>query len=80
MKTSDISVLIQGSIDDILTDKCIKSVKKFLPDSEIIISTWKDQKTSLELSQYQGEVEVLYLKDPGKLNINYLDNVNRQVF
>ena len=54
MKTSDISVLIQGSIDDILTDKCIKSVKKFLPDSEIIISTWKDQKTSLELSQYKG--------------------------
>ncbi len=41
--SSEISVVIQGAISEV-TIKTIKSIRKILPDSEIIISTWKGSK------------------------------------
>lgn len=40
--TKDISVVVQGPIDEELTILCLNSVRKYLPDSEIILSTWKN--------------------------------------
>lgn len=39
--TKDISVVIQGAIDKVNTPLCISSIRKYLPESTIILSTWK---------------------------------------
>ena len=39
--TKDISVVVQGAIDKDNTPKCLRSIREHLPDSEIILSTWK---------------------------------------
>ena len=36
----DISVVVQGAIDKEWTPLCLKSIRKYLPESEIILSTW----------------------------------------
>lgn len=38
---NDISIILQGSIIKTETLKCLKSIRKFLPDSEVILSTWQ---------------------------------------
>lgn len=43
MKSNDITVVVQGAIDRKLTPKCLKSIRKHLPDAEIILSTWEKQ-------------------------------------
>ena len=43
MITSEqISVIIQGAYNPEITPKTIKSIKKLLPDSQIIFSTWEN--------------------------------------
>ncbi|TXJ44182.1 hypothetical protein EPJ70_08075 [Brachyspira aalborgi] len=39
--TKDISVVVQGAIDKGYTPLCLKSIRKYLPESEIILSTWE---------------------------------------
>ena len=39
--TKDISVVVQGAIDKGYTPLCLKSIIKYLPESEIILSTWE---------------------------------------
>ena len=39
--TNDISVVVQGAIDQINTPKCLRSIRKRLPGAEIILSTWE---------------------------------------
>lgn len=40
INSQDISVVVQGPIEKTLTRKCLNSIKKYLPESEIILSTW----------------------------------------
>ncbi|MEI0799641.1 WavE lipopolysaccharide synthesis family protein, partial [Brachyspira intermedia] len=77
--TKDISVVVQGAIDEKYTPDCLKSIRKYLPDSEIILSTW-------EGSNINGlDYDILILnKDPGyiynsksKKSIKF--NLNRQI-
>lgn len=44
--SKDISVVVQGAIDNKITPLCLKSIRKYLPNSEIILSTWKDSNIS----------------------------------
>ena len=78
--TKDISVVVQGAIDKEYTADCLKSVRKHLPGSEIILSTW-------EGSDIEGlDYDILVLnKDPGandlirKYITSHINNINRQV-
>ncbi|MDD3013272.1 MAG: WavE lipopolysaccharide synthesis family protein [Candidatus Gastranaerophilales bacterium] len=86
IKADQISVVIQGPIVDDpiiedrkkLTYRCIKNVRKFLPEAEIILSTWKGSK--LDGLEYDIVVEN---NDPGTYYRNdffkVLNNVNRQI-
>ena len=44
MKSNDITVVVQGAIDRKLTPKCLKSIRKHLPDAEIILQHGKTVK------------------------------------
>lgn len=76
--TKDISVVVQGAIDKEYTKKCLKSIRKYLPGSEIILSTW-------EGSNIDGlDYDILALnKDPGgkifDFTKNVVNNTNRQL-
>lgn len=76
--TKDISVVVQGAIDNESTHLVIKSIRKYLPDSEIILSTW-------EGSNINGlDYDILVLnKDPGASLCAPLEkrfnNLNRQI-
>lgn len=41
----DISVVVQGAVNDEYTPKTLESIRKFLPGAVIILSTWKDCNT-----------------------------------
>lgn len=79
--TKDISVVVQGAIDKKITPKCLKSIRNFLPDAEIILSTWEN--SNVEELDYDVLVSS---KDPGNDGIQaysiektYLCNLNRQL-
>ena len=76
IKTSDISVVVQGAVDPINTVKCLKSIRKNLPDAEIILSTWKG--TDVSGLDYD---EVILNDDPGYFNMSPCEknNVKRQI-
>lgn len=72
MDDKDIDVVVQGITDE-NTSKCISSIKKYLPNSRIILSTWRDCSTD-----YQHD-ELVVSKDPGYISQNHLANTNRQI-
>lgn len=78
VNSKDISVIIQGEIHKEYTVKCIKSIRHYLPESEIILSTWEN-------SQYDElDYDRLVLsKDPGNViqnkNSGISNNLNRQL-
>ena len=41
--SKDISIVIQGKNEKIKTAKCINSIRKYLPGSTIIFSTYKNE-------------------------------------
>ena len=70
-----ISVVIQGPLFRTLSPErnifaCIASVKKHLPDAEIIVSTWKHE----DISQVYAD-QIIVLDDPGCL----LDDAGNQI-
>lgn len=83
----DISVIIQGKIhglpgqsyDQRLTLQCIINVRRFIPEAEVILSTWEGSDTSdlpydkLVLSPDPGGTPY-WLSDP-----SFLNNNNRQI-
>jgi len=84
--SSEISVVVQGPIhgnletDPILqyTKNCIESIRRLLPKSEIIVSTWVGEEvTDLDFDT------VLFNSDPGAevfhKRLNIYNNVNRQI-
>jgi hypothetical protein len=80
IKSEDISIIVQGAINKKETSKCLKSIRKFLPNAEIILSTW-------EGSDVVGlDYDKLVLsKDPGTVLIEEIkykkvyNNMNRQL-
>lgn len=42
----DITVVLQGPIDERYTHIAVESVRRFLPGAQIVISTWKGEKTA----------------------------------
>lgn len=61
--TADISVVVQGPVDNKFLPKLLKSIERYLPDSEIIISTWNGSEEVIE--KLNKKMTVLYNEDPG---------------
>lgn len=82
INSNDISVIVQGAINKELTPKCLRNIRKYLPDAEIILSTW-------EGSNVTGlNYDILVLnKDPGGYKHDFavynetrsMNNFNRQL-
>lgn len=80
--TKDISVVIQGKIDKNLSFNFLKSIKKVLPKSEIILSTWEG--TCTEGLEYD---KLVLNQDPGGIKHDFtiynkprsINNFNRQL-
>ena len=76
--SSDISVVVQGAINDSLTPICLESIRKYLPKAEIILSTWKD--SNINGLDFDILVEN---EDPGAVKLDIVNNVtnnqNRQL-
>ena len=78
MKNRELSVIVQGKIENDLTCKCLQSIRKYLPDAEIILSTWENS----DLIHIKGLYNILVLnKDPGAVIFddkeNKQNNLNR---
>lgn len=77
IKSKDVSVVVQGPAEKGIINKCIKSIRKQLPFSEIILSTWEG--SDVKNLDYN---KLVLNKDPGNfpLTLNGLNNnVNRQI-
>lgn len=77
INSKDISFVVQGAIDKIITPKCLKSIRKNFPECTIILSTWKNSITK-ELD-YD---ELVINDDPGAVICDYHsipNNINRQI-
>lgn len=79
INSNEISVIVQGKTDN-YTKECLKSVRKYLPKAEIILSTWYED----ELSDIEGLYDILVLnKDPkaAKMDVDkkFDYNLNRQL-
>ena len=82
ISSKDISVVVQGAVDYKNTPKCLASIRKWLPDSEIILSTWEN-------SDVEGlDYDILVLnQDPGGYKHDFaiynaprsMNNFNRQL-
>jgi hypothetical protein len=85
--SNDYSVVIQGRVfgkpgdvsSEQLTMHCITSVRKHLPDCEIILSTWEGTDVS-----HLNFDKIVFSHDPGgvpftDLHPNFLNNNNRQI-
>lgn len=78
ISSQQVSVVIQGNIEEKLTYECLLSVRKYLPMSEIILSTWEGADTS----SVTGLYDILVInKDPGGFLFNkvtqQINNNNR---
>ena len=78
IKSSEISILFQGAVDKVNTPKALKSIRKLLPESEIIISTWEGTATE------SLDCDVIVLnEDPGgfqdQFNSCFCNNTLRQI-
>lgn len=76
--TKDISVVVQGAIDKEYTPLCLKSIRKYLPESEIILSTWEGS----EVDNLDYDVLGLSEDPKAKMNntvLNLYNNCNRQL-
>lgn len=76
--SSDISVVIQGAIIPKIIKKVTKSIRKNLPNAEIIISTWKETPLyGLDFDKIvlNKNVKAIPFRKNGQLH-----NLNRQIF
>lgn len=78
IQSKEISVVVQGAVDSILTPKCLKSIREQLPEAEIILSTWEG--SNVEELNYD---KVVFSTDPGAYVLDDVyqikNNVNRQI-
>ena len=78
--SKDISVVVQGAINKEETPKCLSSIRKYLPNAEIILSTWEGSDvTGLDydiLVFNQDPQAFVQLQTKKK---TYYNNLNRQL-
>jgi len=79
IKFKDISVVVQGAIFPDITYLTLLSIRKYLPNAKIILSTW--QGSNLEKLEFD---KLILSKDPGGFQHSYyneikVNNVNRQI-
>ncbi len=78
--TKDISVVVQGVVKQNDTRICIDSIRKYLPDAEIIVSTWEDS----DVSEIECD-KIIFNKDPGadgfirKFPFPQINNPSREI-
>ena len=79
--SKEVSVVSQGAINQKYIENGVDSVRKYLPESEIIISTWEGQ---LLPSSCADKVDrILFNRDPGGTIFTRdgkIQNQNRQIF
>ena len=81
INSKDISVVVQGAVDPILTTQCLTSIRKHLPQAEIILSTWEDEIVSgLSYDKVilsQAPASVIVQKSPHIIsnNTNYIFSI-----
>lgn len=79
INSKDISVVIQGAISYPDIEMCIGSIRKYLQNAQIILSTWEGSKTD------GLDYDILLLnKDPGSFPCDDIENsvpnnINRQI-
>ncbi len=76
IKSRDISVVVQGRVEKELTAICLASVRKYLPDAQLILSTYKGTDTDgLEFD------DLVLSDDPGAIKFNKKEycNINRML-
>ena len=77
--TKDISVVVQGGIDQKYTSDCLKSIRKHLPDSEIILSTWEGSDADgldYDIIIFNKKIEKNFIDNEV---LNLVNNTNRQI-
>lgn len=78
IKSKEVSVIVQGAVDEKVTKKCLKSIRKYLPDAQIILSTWEGS----DISGLDYD-DIVLNKDPGAcfcgLNDGKPNNINRML-
>lgn len=78
INSKDISVVVQGAVDEKLTPACLASIRKILPDATIVLSTWKN--SNVKTLDFDVLVEN---DDPGAeicdVVYNIKNNINRQI-
>ena len=77
--TKDISVVVQGAVDKNITPLCLASIRKHLPEAEIVLSTWEG--TDVDGLDFD---QVMLNKDPGafpcdEIQNSIMNNINRQI-
>ena len=78
--TKEISVVVQGAIDKVETPITLKSIRKYLPNAEIILSTWENS----DVSGLDYDI-LVENQDPGTVLIDtykskeIYNNINRQL-
>lgn len=70
IQNKDISVVVQGAIDKVNTPKCLRSIRKYLPEAEIVLSTWKGS----DLSGLDYDI-LVENDDPGSVTMD-VNNVS----
>lgn len=80
IESKDISVVVQGPIHKTRTKKCLKSIRKYLSEAEIILSTWEGSRTD------NLDYDILVVsKDPGAVrqkrfaSKKVFNNLNRMI-
>lgn len=80
--SKDISVIVQGAIDSINTKSCLSSIRKYLPNAEIILSTWKNSNISnldFDILLENDDPGYSYYQNPKDYPETKVNNVNRQI-
>lgn len=80
IRSKDISVVVQGYVDEKITIHTLASIRKYLPDAKIILSTWK------ECNCAEMDYDILIVnEDPGACecsrwkDMKIANNGNRQI-
>ena len=79
--SKDISVIVSGPIDVRTTFISLQSVRKWLPDSKLIFSTWKGEFAKARITRAQLPIDVLVEgRDPGGPVINPVSQAQASLF
>ncbi len=75
-QASEISVIVQGPVHPDLTRRACESIRRVLPGSEVILSTWVGEETAA----LSGLVDhIVENEDPGDTGYANKPNTNRQI-